>query len=180
MLSYTMGTVSAPGSALPIDMDCATGMSEATKQSILLLAVLLILLSSSLGSCTKAGQSSTSGGPVLYPNGWPIKELTAPPGSTRAKSKSSAVVLSEPKYQDGCRGVHKMGPLTEYGIGFKYSGTIDELYSHVEKCLASHKITSSRMKPTNTAFEFWLDDGSISVKVYENRAVYTMLLTVGF
>lgn len=103
-----------------------------TIRLLLIVASLLLLASSCLSSHAGKNSSRKLSGPVEYPQGWPLPELVAPPGSEKAKT-------TDPKSkEDGSYGgtsFFDWGDYRWYESAFFTSDKFSDVVEHYEKIL---------------------------------------------
>lgn len=120
-----------------------------------------------LGAC----RPQLSGQPVKYPPGWPISEVTAPPGSRRAVIETLPVDPSEPLHHGHNIDGVLIGQHRNYVVGFFYDGGWEEAVEHVEECLEAlpYRVIVDSETRSTSVMEFDIPSRQVNVQLYRQR-----------
>jgi hypothetical protein len=109
--------------------------------------------------------------PVAYPPGWPLSEVTAPPGSWRAVIETVPVDPSEPLHHGHMIDGVMIGQNRNYVVGFFYNGGWDEAVEHVEKCLEDipYRVIEDSESKSTSVKEYDVRSRQTVIQLYRQR-----------
>jgi len=128
----------------------------------------LFLVTGVIISCLTACSKPAAKTPVVYPSGWPIASLTAPPGAYAREIVTLSLNPNDPSDHDTYIDGMQFNGMLLYAIGFTSDLTWDEAVEHVEGCLSNYEfeVTDSDVRDRVCTRWYRIANGDIEIHLY--------------